>query len=183
MATVPGQCMQLLFCIVSRIWHNLAVCMSLLPAPSLTRGNLSFCSQFDHRCYAGVGWWGREGCYALFLVRSTFLKTYSYQCNRRAAVRANGKKTHGTPKVQDRDSRICECFTHHKMQFKNQNPQKNRHRSTRQSLVKSLEGLARQHSSKRLFSLQRVKEPPLHVAIQKSKFLGRTDKGQLCKDG
>lgn len=52
MATVPGQCMQLLFCIVSRIWRN-----------------LSFCSQFDHRCYAfaGVGWrgwrgWGREGC-------------------------------------------------------------------------------------------------------------------------
>lgn len=32
------------------------------------------------------------------------------------------------------------------------------------------------------WSLQRVKEP-LHVAIQKSKFLGRTDKGQLCKDG
>lgn len=64
MATVPGQCMQLLFCIVSRIWHNLAVCMSLLLASSLTRGNLSFCSQFDHRCYAfaGVGWWGREGC-------------------------------------------------------------------------------------------------------------------------
>ena len=59
-----AQGMQLLFCIVSRIWHNLAVCMSLLPASSLTRGNLSFCSQFDHRCYAfaGVGWWGREGC-------------------------------------------------------------------------------------------------------------------------